>query len=102
MEENQKTRNIPRERILFDLTEILSDMTSDWDNEVNAPIGSQTKLIGDLCFESIDIVQFVVAIQECYQRRDLPFEEVLMSDGRYVDEIVMSDVVDFLYRHLNK
>ncbi len=101
MGESHSTRMIPKDRILFDLVEILKDMTSDWDNEITGPIGSETRLIRDLYFESIDVVQLVVAIQEHYHRHNLPFEELLMSDGRYVDELIVSDAVDFLHRHLN-
>ena len=46
--------------------------------------------IGDLGFESIDIVQFVVALEENFKRRDMPFEKLLMIDGRYVDELSVS------------
>ena len=90
-----------KEKIQTDLTEILKDMTSEWDIELINPIGPETRLIADLGFESIDIVQFIVAIQERFNRRNLPFEELVMAHGRYVDEIAVSDAADFLYRHLN-
>lgn len=89
------------EAILHDLVAILEDITSDWDMDVNGPIGKDTKLIADLAFESIDVVQFIVAIEEHYKRRGLPYEEFLMLDGRYVDEIKVADVAAFLARHLN-
>ena len=74
-----------REVILRDIIHILETMTSDWDMEFTESIASNTGLVSDLAFESIDIVQFVVAIEERFQRRKLPFEELLMVDGRYVD-----------------
>ena len=89
------------DKILQELVAILTDMTSDWDLEYGNEIGMKTRLIGDLEFESIDVVQLIVAIEERFQRRDLPFEKLLMSDGRYVDEILVSDAVDFLDQHLN-
>jgi acyl carrier protein len=92
---------LAREAILQDLISILDNMTSDWDMDLSEAMGPQTKLIADLGFESIDVVQFVVAIEEKFQRRGLPFEELLMSDGRYVDEIRVGDTADFLYTHLN-
>ena len=85
-----------------DLVGILQDMTSDWDTEFDGGIRPETRLIADLGFESIDVVQFVVAVEERYQRRELPFEEILMADGRYVDEVRVGDAVDFLVRHLNR
>lgn len=94
-------RKIAKETILKDLIHILEDMTSDWDVEFEGGIGPETRLIADLAFESIDVVQFVVAIEEHFRRRGLPFEKFLMVDGRYVDEIKVGDAADFLYRHLN-
>jgi acyl carrier protein len=94
-------RMVTKEKIQTDLTEILKDMTSEWDIDLVSPIGPETRLIADLGFESIDIVQFIVAIQERFNRRNLPFEELVMANGRYVDEIAVSDAADFLYRHLN-
>ena len=78
------------------LVEIITDMTSDWDTEFEGQIGADTRLIQDLCFESIDIVHLVVAIETKFDRRDLAFEEVLMADGRYVDELTIGQVAAFL------
>lgn len=89
------------ETILQNIIQILEHMTSDWDMEFTGPIGPDTRLIADLAFESIDVVQFIVAIEERFQRRGLPFEELLMVDGRYVDEIKVAGTVDFLAHHLN-
>ena len=89
-----------KEGIAEDLGAILEDMTSDWDMEFAGAIGPDTALIADLGFESIDVVQFIQAIEERYQRRNLPFEEFFMEDGRYVDEIIVKDTTEFLFRHL--
>ncbi len=91
-----------REKILENLVQILEDMTADWDMELDDSIGEATRLMADLEFESIDVVQFIVAIEERFQRRGMPFEELLMEDGRYVDEITVRDTVDFLDRHLGQ
>ena len=90
-----------KDQIIQDLVGILEDMTSDWDLEFDGSIGAGTKLMEDLEFESIDVVQFVTAIEEHYGSRGLPFEELLMVDGRYVDEVVVENTADFLVRHLN-
>ena len=93
---------ISRRTIQNDLVAIVDDMTRDWDRDGDDAIGPNTRLIRDLEFESIDVVQFVVAIEQHYQRSTLPFEKLLMKDGRYVEEVVLSDAGDFLYRHLDK
>ena len=76
--------------------EILKDLTADWDTDFSGDIGPDTRLIEDLAFESIDVVQLVVSLEGRFQRRDLPFEKLLMHDGRYVDDLTVQQLVDFL------
>lgn len=90
-----------KDGILNDLIALLKDMTLDWDLEFDGEIGSHSRLIADFAFESVDVVQFVVAIEEQFKCRGLPWEEFLMEDGRYVDEIKVGDTVDFLCEKLN-
>ena len=101
MKSEMTDNNSNKEAILQGIINILADMTADWDMEFEGAIGSETKLISDLEFESIDVVQFIVAIEEHFKRRGLPFEELLMIDGRYVDEIKVADTVAFLDHHFN-
>lgn len=79
---------------------IVKNMTADWDTGYSGEIGPDTRLIADLGFESIDVVHLVVAIETAFGRSDLPFEELLMRDGRYVDELTIRDAVSFLEKHL--
>jgi acyl carrier protein len=88
--------------VLQALLEIVRNMTSDWETGFAGAPGPGTRLIADLGFESVDIVQLVVAIEQHFDRRDLPFEKLLMSEGRYVDEVRIGDAVDFLVKHLNR
>lgn len=89
-----------RENLLNDLIEIVKDMTSDWDIAFEDEMTAETRLIDDLEFESIDVVQLIVAIEERFGRRDFPFEDLLMEDGRYVDDVKLGQFVDFLEQHL--
>ncbi|MDW7772816.1 MAG: hypothetical protein SCH71_08005 [Desulfobulbaceae bacterium] len=93
--------NITQQQILTTLAAILEDMIADWDTEYNGKIGPDIRIVEDLEFESIDIVQFVVAIEEAFKFRGLPWEEFLMSEGRYVDDIKVGETVSFLHQHLN-
>ena len=79
---------------------ILADMTSDWDIDLEGEINRDTRLIGDLAFESIDIVQLVVAVEGEFKERGIPFEKLLMVDGRYVDDLTVGDMADFLAANL--
>ncbi len=90
-----------KEEILEDTIGIINEMTSDWDIGFSGGINADTKLIEDLGFESIDVVQLVGAIEEHFQKSGLPFEEILIKDGNYVDEIRVSEIAEFLNRHLD-
>lgn len=90
-----------RDSVFQDMVRILQDMTSDWDTGYEGGIQMDTRLIGDLSFESIDVVQLIVAIEEHYRRKDLPFVDLVMQDGRYKEELKVADIVEFLTKNLN-
>lgn len=92
---------IPADAILARLKDVLEDFIQDWDVELDEPIGRDTLLLADLEFESIDIIQLVVAIEEAFGKRKLPFEQVLMKDGRYVDDLSVGQIADFLHQHFS-
>lgn len=94
------TPKFTRETIERDLLALLTDMTSDWDVAHTGEIKPDTRLMADLSFESIDVVQLVVAIEAHFQRRHLKFEQLMMVDGRYVQELQVSQIVDFLDKQL--
>ena len=78
------------------LVGILTDMTSDWDIELDSAINNDTHIIADLAFESIDIVEMVVAIEQAFDSRGIPFEKLLMVDGRYVDDLSVGQISEFV------
>jgi acyl carrier protein len=82
------------------LVALLEDFTQDWDHEVSGAMSRETKLFADLGFESIDIIQLVVAIEEEITHKKMPFDQLLMKDGRYVDDLTIGQIADFLARHL--
>ena len=92
--------SLDKETLLRELIEILNYMTSDWDMDFSGEIGPETRLVEDLYFESLDVVQLVVAIEGHFNRRNLPFEQLLMVDGQYVEDLTVQEIADFLYEHL--
>lgn len=101
MEQVHEKTYLDREKILHEVIQMVEHTISDWDLDFTGGVKADTRLIADLAYESLDVVQFVVAIQERFMRRDLPFEELLMTEGRYVDDLRVEEVVDFLHEHLN-
>jgi acyl carrier protein len=87
---------LPKDQILNKVVSILNDMTADWDVEYQGGIRAETRLIGDLSFESIEVVQLMVLLEQQFQLSNLASERLLMKDGRYVKDLSVQQVVDFL------
>lgn len=78
------------------LITLLEDFTQDWDTGLEGAMTRDSHLLADLSFESIDIIQLIVAIQEDILGAKLPFEKLLMKDGRYVDDLSIGQIADFI------
>ena len=100
MGNTESAANVDRAAIETATLEILKDLTADWDTDYAGDIGPDTLLVEELAFESIDVVQLVVSLESRFQRRDMPFEKLLMNDGRYVDDVKVRQIVDFLEESL--
>jgi acyl carrier protein len=79
---------------------VINEMIADWDLDTPAGVTSSTSLMGDLEFESIDIVQLAVALEQHFEQSGLPFEELFMRDGDYVDDLSVTEVAGFLRQRL--
>jgi acyl carrier protein len=82
--------------LLQQLIALLDEFTQDWDREGEEAMTRDTKLLADLGFESIDIIQLVVAIEEDITHRKVAFDQLLMNNGRYVDDLTIGQIADFL------
>jgi acyl carrier protein len=79
---------------------VLENMTADWELEDGGKIDTETRLMEDLAFESFDVVQLVVALEKNFERKGLPFEQLFMREGDYVDELEVKEIVEFLHKNL--
>lgn len=79
---------------------VANDTVSGWEIDLPGGITLDTKLMEDLSFESIDVVQFAVAIEQAVGRKGLPFEQLFMKEGEYVDDVQLSEVSGFLSKEL--
>ena len=80
------------------LKETLAEFVQDWG--VDAEITPETSLVEDLEFDSIDVIQFVVAVETAFGSRNIGFQELLMQEGRYVDDLKVSEITAFLGERL--
>ncbi|MFP5306445.1 MAG: phosphopantetheine-binding protein [Gammaproteobacteria bacterium] len=78
------------------LVSLLKDFTQDWDSVLDGEYGRDTRLLADLGFESVDIIQLTVAVEEEFGLHKTPFDRLLMKDGRYVDDLSVGQLADFL------
>ena len=87
---------VSRDGLLAIVIGVLEDTVRDWDMELEGGMNASTTLLGDLAFESIDVVQFAVALETAVGRKGLPFEKLFINDGTYVDDVAVSQIVAFL------
>ena len=82
------------------IIDLLKDMTQDWDLDLNEKISPETKIVEDLGFASVDIIHLIVSIEEHYKQK-LGFQELVMRNGRYIDDITVNEFVEFVSAKLN-
>lgn len=90
-----------KDTILRDTLRILREMTSGWDMGFAGLIGPETRLGADLALDSMQMIELVIAMEEHFKLQELPFQQLFMSDDREADDPQVSELVDFLYKHLN-
>lgn len=78
----------------------VEDFVADWGLSVR--VQRETKLVDDLEFDSIDVIQLVIEIEKAFGTRNLGFQELLMADGRYVDDLSVGQIGDFLRPRLTQ
>ncbi|MEO8894086.1 MAG: acyl carrier protein [Coleofasciculaceae cyanobacterium] len=85
-------------QVQSDIIAILKDMTQEWDMDLSE-INSETKLMEDLGFVSVDIIHLVVSIEEHFKQK-LGFNALLMQNGRYVDDLSIEEISNFVSSQL--
>lgn len=88
-------------QVMTDVLELLRQLAGDW--EYDGEISSETRMIGDLALESLDLVIIGTAIQRRYGR--MPFAEWLAEIGeRPVEarDVSVGELVAFVCRHRPK
>lgn len=91
---------LSKEQVLKDVTAVIADMIQDFDTGFSGEILPGSKLVGDLDFQSTDIVELVGAIETKFKRRKLPFHKLVLKDGRYSD-FTVGQLADFLHEQLS-
>ncbi len=96
------TKNrIDKNTILQDLIEMVGELSSGWEMQFDKSIGPETFLGADLRLKSLDFVRLATAIQQRYDQKHIPFQELFVpDDGQIREDFQVSHLADFLYKHL--
>ena len=85
------------EQVVIGLTE---DLVEDWGLD-GIEISKDTFLKGDLGFGSSDTMQLFAMIQEHYAGMAFKFQDLVMKDGKFVDDLKISQIVVFILKKLS-
>lgn len=77
----------------------IQDFIADWGQD--DAVTPETTIVGDLEFDSIDVIQLTVALDSAFGNRKIGFQNLLMQDGRYVDDLTVAQFQDFVETQLN-
>ena len=87
-----------REQVRTDVLEVLREKIKKLDSDFSQPLTEETRIVGDLDFESVLIVEFCMAIGKRF-RKKLPFQNLVFQNGRFQD-FTVGQLVTFLEGHL--
>ena len=77
---------------LATVTATIETLMQDWD--IDEPIGRETRVVADLGFESIDLIQMVAELERAFRLPGASLVDMLVSGGRYVDDLSVGDIAD--------
>ena len=83
------------EKTIIGLT---ADLIEDWGLDVE--VTPETTLRGDLGFDSSDIMQIFTAISEHYRGVEFRFQELVMKDNKFVDDLTLGQIAVFVLKKL--
>lgn len=78
----------------------LEELVQDWD--IEKPIGPDTRVVADLGFESIDLIQMIAALEQSLRPRRISLVDMLVADGRYVNDLVVDEIVDGIEKRIRQ
>ncbi|MFN8205146.1 MAG: hypothetical protein U0S48_21515 [Solirubrobacteraceae bacterium] len=84
--------NVDRGTALTEVLSVTEHIVSDWDLERPEPLGPDTRLVADLDFDSIDLVCLFVTLEQHHAGVAFRFEDLVMADGEYVDDLTLAQV----------
>lgn len=87
-------------RLSAEIINLVADVAQDLPTHPDCELTSDTRLVSDLGFSSVDIISLVVEIEEHFQQRNLGFADLLMQGGQYVEELRIGELAAFVESRL--
>ena len=87
-----------RDQLRSDVLAILREKVSKVDSDFSGVLTEETRIVGDLDFESVMIVELCMAIGK-HLRKKVPFQNLVFQDGQFQDFSV-GQLLAFLEGHL--
>ena len=91
-------RTWTRDQLRADVLEILRDKVKKLDSGFSGTLTEETRMFGDLDFESVTLVEFCMAIGKHFQKK-IPFQNLVFRNGQFQDFSV-GELLTFLEEHL--
>jgi acyl carrier protein len=98
MMSNVEGQPLTRDRLRDEVLAILREKVDSLDSGFSGTLTEETRIFGDLDFESVTLVEFCTAVGKHY-RKKLPFQSLVFRDGRFQD-FTVGELVTFLEEHL--
>ena len=89
-----------KDKVLKSMIEIVKEVSQDFESGFAGDISAATHLGNDLDFESIDVVEMSVSIEQCFKRRKIPFQKLFEGKDHYYD-LTVQEIADFLSEFLS-
>lgn len=87
--------------VLDEVLQVTTHVISDWELDLPEPLGPTTQLVADLDFDSIDLVCLFLAIESRYEGTKFGFEDLVMVDGEYVEDLSLAEIASFAKQRLD-
>ncbi len=82
------------------LFDVLSQFVITYDLDWDQPLEPETTCIADLGLSSVDFIQLVLAIESAFGQK-FGFQDLLMQQGEYIEDVTVQKLEDFITGKLN-
>lgn len=86
------------EQTIIDLT---AELIEEWGLD-DVELSAQTALRADMGFESADFMQIFTMIHEHYRGVNFKFQELVMNDNKFVEDLTLGQIAVFVLKKLNE